>query len=115
MITVTSETIRRLRALRLWHWREALARRAMAQNAEQRAEAVADERYAGQMRNVAALRNSEADAHIYAVQTLNDFFPAGETAEQDDAAERAAASAHNDPAPEDNRPKGRNFIGMNNT
>lgn len=113
MITVTSETIRRLRSLRLWHWREALSRRAQAQAAEQRAEAVADARYAAQMRHVAALRNSEADSHIHAVQTLNDFFPAGETAEQDDAAERAAASAHDSPASDDAKPRGRDFIGMN--
>ena len=102
MLTVTSETMRQLRALRLWHWRGVLYRRNAQQFYEAKGNATS-----------AQWQEQQANFHMRAVQTLNDFFPMGETAEQDDAAERAAASAHDSPASDDGKPKGRDFIGMN--
>lgn len=85
-ITITNETLVRLRTLRLWHWREALSYRRQAEAADKRT-GVGDKRYAGQMRAIATVKNLQADTHIFAVQTLNDFFAPGDTAERDDEAD----------------------------
>lgn len=64
-----------LRALRLWHWKQAMDARQDTRDAE---------RY-----RPYAIRIFEATVgfHIKAVQTLNDFFPVGDTAEDDAARE----------------------------
>jgi hypothetical protein len=64
-------TQRRLRELRLWHWQQCLTHRKAAQGA--RTQSFRD------------LENTAADEHIRAVQTLNEFFATGDTAERDDA------------------------------
>jgi hypothetical protein len=78
MIKVPHDAQERLRALRLWHWREALkwrdsARRIGLELYEH--EKKTDGRYTYQ--------NGLADQHIKFVQTLNDFFPVGDNAESD--------------------------------
>ncbi len=56
-----------LRSLRVWHWQKALwASRQMSQNS-------ASNRAADQLYK----------EHMHAVQTMNDLFPVGDTAEKD--------------------------------
>lgn len=109
-ITITREVLDEVRKLRLWHWREAMAARKQAQNAQDRAEAVKGDRtYSAQMQGMADLRNADANYHIRAVQTLNSFFDVGDTAEQDDAqTARAEVSLNSEVKPKFNR----DFIGM---
>lgn len=84
-ITITREVLDEVRALRLWHWREALMARKQAQNAQDRSDALkADTTYSAQMQGMADLKNADANRHIRAVQTLNSFFDVGDTAEGDD-------------------------------
>lgn len=70
-----ADALLRLRALRLWHYRQLLAARRMAQ----RVPSVEAVRY-----------NAEASTHLGFVQSLNDFFANGDTAEHDDQREDAA-------------------------
>lgn len=76
---------KRLRALRLWHWKQAMACRTSAQ---QYAEMI-DEGWGDAAAN--SMRcddlNARANEHIFHVQTLNDFFPVDDTAEKDAAHE----------------------------
>lgn len=58
-----------LRALRLWHWRSMVKARELAQRTPSGG---MSERY-----------SKEADTHLAFVQTLNDHFPQGDTAERD--------------------------------
>lgn len=62
---------KRLRALRLWHWRECLSIRDTAQQLD------GPEWLKDNM-------NLDADFHLAQVQLLNEFFPVGDTAEGDD-------------------------------
>lgn len=68
--------IDRLRALRLWHWQQAMKYRAYPRELE--------------IKNIQSLRlvikryDSLAGHHLTAVQTLNEFFEIGDTAERDD-------------------------------
>ena len=58
-----------LRPIRLWHWKQVGIRRNYAALA-----------FSQKERNV---HNAKANQHMKFVQQLNDFFPAGDTAEQD--------------------------------
>jgi hypothetical protein len=71
-LIVPAETLVQLRALRLWHWRELLDNRAKANYF----------RKDGQ-EEITKLFDDAANVHLAAVQTLNDLFPMGETAESD--------------------------------
>ena len=64
----------KLRNLRLWHWREAMHYRKRAKVWRQRGKS-----------DMEREMDERANQHIKFVQTLNDFFPMGDTAEQDDA------------------------------
>ncbi len=111
-ITITREVLDEVRKLRLWHWREAMAARKQAQNAQDRAEAVKGDRtYSAQMQGMADLKNADANHHIRAVQTLNSFFPVGDTAEQDDERSKVPfAEVTLNPEPKRSIP--RDFIGQ---
>jgi hypothetical protein len=65
------ESLGRLRALRVWHWRSLLRFRNLARQAVNSDDV---RRY-----------NAEADTHLGFVQSLNDFFEVGDTAERDAA------------------------------
>lgn len=77
-IEISEEQLDRLRALRLWHWSQAMLARRMATFGEKGAFGKFIE-HKLRCKNL----NAEADFHIQQVQTLNDFFDAGDTAEQD--------------------------------
>lgn len=73
----------RLRKLRLWHWKQAMACRSSAnQYADMINEGFGD---AGANAMRCDDLNGRANEHLYHVQTLNDFFPIGDTAERDEA------------------------------
>lgn len=81
-----------LRQLRLWHWKKALQNRA----SQGRHETYADEfekAHPGKVnrynRGIARTHARNANFHLGAVQSLNDLFPMGDTAEQDAAKETA--------------------------
>lgn len=63
------DALHRLRVLRLWHWRALLAARMHARSCAS----------ASLMRQY----NDAADTHLKFVQSLNDFFENGDTAERD--------------------------------
>lgn len=83
-IGVTPETLERLRELRLWHWRQAL---------QCRRNAKVDREGECPLIEYINLMEAHANQHIKFVQTLNDFFPVGDTAEGDAALEVRAAAA----------------------
>lgn len=67
----------RLRALRLWHWRKAMKFREAQRDLEEfKSRSIKD-----------CIKNYDkfANEHLTAVQTLNEFFDIGDTAERDDA------------------------------
>lgn len=66
------ETQERLRNLRLWHWSMVSYHRSTAVDMRRR-----EDRMGG------VYHDAQANFHLKAVQTLNDFFPVGDTAEQD--------------------------------
>jgi hypothetical protein len=67
------EQLERLRALRLWHWKQAMSWREDEQSETDVA--------------VKAACEAQVGFHIKFVQTLNDFFPEpGDTAERDNGA-----------------------------
>jgi hypothetical protein len=68
-INCSLEGQKRLRELRLWHWKQVLIWRDLAKYASSR--------------HFADSYNKAADEHIKFVQTLNDFFDVGDTAEKD--------------------------------
>lgn len=68
-----------LRALRLWHYREALYRRDIARQQESNGQT-----------ELMGIFDKIADQHIKFVQTLNDFFPTTDNSAQDDEKEKAA-------------------------
>jgi hypothetical protein len=68
-ISIDPATERNMRALRLWHYKQMTTNRELAKNA------VAT--MTGQKYSLAA------DTHLKFVQHLNDFFPAGDDAEND--------------------------------
>lgn len=70
-----------VRQLRLYHWHLALRHRA----AQQELEALATRRKSGSLKNCIKTYKDTADLHLTAVQTLNQFFPIGDTAEKDNA------------------------------
>lgn len=81
-----ANTLPKLRALRLWHWRKALGTRKACRVAIRRADAAKDagnDRLHMRLMGSARLLDSEANGHISAVQTLNEFFNVGDTAEKD--------------------------------
>lgn len=71
-----------LRALRLWHWRQAMQCRKSAREARERIDGV--------MLGLEEVFDRAADDHIKFVQTLNIFFAVGDTAEHDDDENKAA-------------------------
>lgn len=79
---ITIDQLERLRALRLWHWRTALAIRANANAVRQTSWY---KRKPDRYEPRAKAEDDAADQHITFVQTLNDFFPTGDSAEGDDA------------------------------
>lgn len=83
-VAIHPETLVELRALRLWHWKECLANREIAQDARGAGSAFARD---------SAEFSRRANFHLKAVQTLNDFFPAGDTAEGDAAPVQPVAAA----------------------
>lgn len=89
-----TEPTQDLRALRLWHWKKVVAARASAHRHEAYTEAFERDN-PGKVdpynRVIAHSHHRMANFHLGAVQVLNDFFPAGDTAEHD----AAAAAAEN--------------------
>ncbi|USN16375.1 hypothetical protein PLUTO_00590 [Luteibacter phage vB_LflM-Pluto] len=82
-----------LRDLRLWHWRKCLAYRKVENT--QRAYIDALEQLHGRRfgRSKETNARSNANWHLTAVQTLNEFFPdSGDTAERDDERSRETSS-----------------------
>lgn len=76
-----------LREVRLWHWRKVLSYREVAQRHDTYADQWEREHPGKVCRfNRTKARNAhrEANRHLGAVQALNDCFPMGDTAEQDD-------------------------------
>lgn len=92
--------IKELRELRLWHWRKAMEKRLQSKLALERSQ-VHTGRYSEQMKDICYQRDDEANFHISAVQTLNQFFEIGDTAERDDEASKQTPKASE-----------RDFIGM---
>lgn len=66
---VAAETLQRLREARLWHWKQVLSQRKMAEEWNNSI--------------LAAAFNTLANFHLGHVQTLNEFFEIGDTAEKD--------------------------------
>lgn len=83
LVEVDQGMLDRLRALRLWHWQGVLYRRKQAEWYVKR------EQDGKCSHNQAAVAiewaNKQADFHLLQVQALNDFFPLGDTAENDEA------------------------------
>lgn len=79
------KTMASMRALRLWHWKRVIENRSEASN---RVKLIL-----GDLNNDAnkhhlhkmQMMNAIANNHMKFVQTLNDFFPEGDTAEKDAA------------------------------
>lgn len=69
----------RLRALRLWHWRLGLKHR----SGQDTLEALAADRKSGSLKDCIRTYREAANVHFTAVQTLNEFFEIGDTAERD--------------------------------
>jgi hypothetical protein len=67
----------RLRELRLSHWRAAMKFRAAQRNLE--------EFKSRSLKDCIKRYDTYANEHLTAVQTLNEFFDIGDTAERDDA------------------------------
>jgi hypothetical protein len=76
--------LERLRELRLWHWEQALHCRAESQAFAKLAKVSASAKACNSM---AGNWHEKANLHVKFVQTLNDFFPVGDTAENDAAEE----------------------------
>lgn len=70
----------RLRALRLWHWRMAMRHRAL----QHEVEAILVTTNSSSLKSAVKTYADAASVHLHAVQTLNEFFPIGDTAEADD-------------------------------
>lgn len=70
-----------LRALRLWHWEEAMRWRAKSK--EYREAAAFDPSRWVRLPDSAVKMDETANFHIRAVQVLNDLFPVGDTAATD--------------------------------
>lgn len=66
---------KRIRELRLWHWQRALENRNWADNYRLSSTYTACAKY----------NDEQANRHIKYVQYLNDFFPVGDNAEDDNA------------------------------
>ena len=75
-------TLPRLRELRLWHWTAAKDSRATATNLIN-GSAYMDVHSLSRMQGRAKQFDEKADMHIRFVQTLNDLFEIGDTAEID--------------------------------
>lgn len=67
----------RLRALRLWHWQQAMKYR----EAQRDLEAFKNR----SLRDCIKRYDQQVNIHLTAVQTLNEFFEIGDTAESDDS------------------------------
>jgi hypothetical protein len=79
---ISFNTVKRLRKLRLWHWRQCLRNRTASETAAKADDPVSQA--------AKAFYDARANHHIRAVQALNDFFPEiGDTAENDAANEDA--------------------------
>lgn len=72
--------IERLRELRLWHWKQGLKHRQLQYSAEK---ALMKNTKSESIKLYVDSYKSEANVHFTAVQTLNEFFPIGDTAERD--------------------------------
>lgn len=80
-VTISKVTIDGLRALRLWHWQQAMAARQQEKDAK-----------AGLIAGDWEALDKLVGFHIKHVQTLNDFFPFGDTAEHDEDKRQAVIS-----------------------
>lgn len=83
--TITGHSIERLRQLRLWHWREARSYRGEQQAYEAAQRIARSQSYKDRYDKLIDDAKSCADMHTGFVQTLNDFFEIGDSAEKDDA------------------------------
>lgn len=85
-VQINTKSLKKLRKLRLWHWREGLSHRHHEQLSEQRSRNKAYESSWPMFEALAKVHKCNADFHIGMVQMLNDFFPrTGDTAEADDS------------------------------
>lgn len=73
---ITYGTLERVRKLRLWHWQKAMHYRKMQRELE--------EFKTRSLRDCIKRYDEAANIHLTAVQTLNEFFEIGDTAEQDE-------------------------------
>lgn len=76
-ITVVDPLVKmKLRGIRLWHWQQAMKYRAAQRHLE-----TFNSR---SLRDCIKRYDEAASVHLSAVQTLNEFFDIGDTAEQDE-------------------------------
>lgn len=85
-VPVPAELLKSLRELRLWHWREVLSLRSKANLQRKYRSNVGD--------MMAAAFDRQANKHLGHVQTLNEFFAIGDTAERDDRRDFESAEKH---------------------
>lgn len=69
---MNEDALARLRVLRMWHWKMHLTFRDLEGRARSKL-----------ANDIARVRAEKAAFHMLAVQTLNEHFPIGDTAEQD--------------------------------
>lgn len=80
-MNITYATIERLRKLRLWHWHMAMRHR----KAENELIEIKAKHGGSSLKSCIKTYSEAANLHLTAVQTLNEFFEIGDTAEQDDS------------------------------
>jgi hypothetical protein len=83
-LVLPRNSIEGLRELRLWHWSQVVMNRQLAASTWQKIQArdLPNEPW---IRKTARAYDRNADTHLKFVQVLNDFFPVGDTAENDAA------------------------------
>lgn len=72
--------IERLRELRLWHWKLGLKHRQLQYDLEAQQ---GTRKKSSSLKDCIKTYSDAANVHFTAVQTLNEFFPIGDTAERD--------------------------------
>lgn len=82
--TLSAYRLDLLRQLRLWHWRQSRFYRSAQQGYEAHKCSLESAKFRDFLDSDIDNAKSMADMHIGFVQTLNDFFEIGDTAEKDD-------------------------------